>query len=371
MGRLVGVREGDLPRTWGEFRGYFDAMVRDTLEHTDAVDDVSRRSRSRAPAVPRLGERAWRVARCPVARASARHRGLLPPVLRERCGIALDPREGARAARARPRLACGRAADAEAAETSARPTSSWRREAFARGAAASGLRPRRAPRAAQARRGDRAANLIALALDPSVEPPDDAISERILDAALALGAASGIRNLTMDDVARRARVGRMTVYRRFGDKRSWSRRSPSARPPLPGGAGRRRARARRSRSSSRRGFVTAMRLAREHPLLNRLARHRAPGGARVAGRGRRRDVRRRARVRHEPAARRAERPAVALPEDVDEPAELLVRVGLSFVLIQDTVLPVNDEERLRALARRLVAPVAAATAPTGRRRPRP
>ena len=61
-------------------------------------------------------------------------------------------------------------------------------------------------------------NLLARALDPAVEPPADETSERILDAALALSAASGVQHLTMDAVARRARVGRMTVYRRFGDK---------------------------------------------------------------------------------------------------------------------------------------------------------
>src|SRR5436190_590157 len=60
--------------------------------------------------------------------------------------------------------------------------------------------------------------LLALAVASRPEPADDPASDAILDAALALSAASGIRNLTMDDVARRARVGRMTVYRRFGDK---------------------------------------------------------------------------------------------------------------------------------------------------------
>ena len=61
--------------------------------------------------------------------------------------------------------------------------------------------------------------LLERALDPAVDaPPDDALSERVLDAALALSAASGVRHMTMDDVAHRAGVGRMTVYRRFGDK---------------------------------------------------------------------------------------------------------------------------------------------------------
>src|SRR5947207_15718722 len=62
--------------------------------------------------------------------------------------------------------------------------------------------------------------LLALAFDPDVQPADDALSERILDAALDLAAASGLRRLTMDDVARRAQVGRMTVYRRFGNHAS-------------------------------------------------------------------------------------------------------------------------------------------------------
>src|SRR5918992_3714381 len=64
------------------------------------------------------------------------------------------------------------------------------------------------------------AGVLELALDPSVAHPDDALSERILDAALDLAAAFGLRNLTMDDVARRAKVGRMTVYRRFGSKQA-------------------------------------------------------------------------------------------------------------------------------------------------------
>src|SRR5205807_6281587 len=65
-----------------------------------------------------------------------------------------------------------------------------------------------------------AARLIELAFDPRVEAHDDAMSQRILDAALALVAASGFRHLTMDDVAARAGVGRMTVYRRFGSRQS-------------------------------------------------------------------------------------------------------------------------------------------------------
>src|SRR5437763_7488490 len=62
------------------------------------------------------------------------------------------------------------------------------------------------------------ARILRLAFDPTVRTPDDATGERIIDAAVELVAASGVRNLTMDDVAARARVGRMTVYRRFGGR---------------------------------------------------------------------------------------------------------------------------------------------------------
>jgi AcrR family transcriptional regulator len=110
-------------------------------------------------------------------------------------------------------------------------------------------------------------NVIALALDASVEPPDDALSERILDAALALAAAFGLRNLTIDDVARRAKVGRMTVYRRFGNKQRLVdalsvRESRRCLAELDSAAPADAA----AEEQVAAGFVTALRIAREHPL---------------------------------------------------------------------------------------------------------
>src|SRR5919201_812188 len=54
-----------------------------------------------------------------------------------------------------------------------------------------------------------------------LEAPDaapDAVAERILDGALEQFQLVGLRRSTIDDVARRARVGRVTVYRRIGQK---------------------------------------------------------------------------------------------------------------------------------------------------------
>lgn len=200
--------------------------------------------------------------------------------------------------------------------------------------------------------------LLARALDAAVEPPDDAISERVLDSALELAAASGIRNLTMDDVARRAGVGRMTVYRRFGDKtrlvealavregrRCLAELDAAARPDQP------------IADQVAEGFVTSIRLAREHPLLNRLARIEpesvlrsltADGGAMFAL----------ARAFLADRLRAAQKAGTLDPKvAVDEAAELLVRLSFSFALIEESVLPLEDPDRARDVACRLIAPI--------------
>jgi AcrR family transcriptional regulator len=199
--------------------------------------------------------------------------------------------------------------------------------------------------------------LLARALDPSVVPPSDAVSERVLDAALALSAASGVQNLTMDAVARRARVGRMTVYRRFGDRerliealavregrRCLAELDAAIGPEAP------------IEEQVAAGFVTSLRIAREHPLLGRLARFEPEtvlaalsedGGA----------VLRMGRTYLAARLRESQRAGVLGDVDVEEAAELLFRLAFSFVLIEESVLPLDDEERLREVARRLVAPV--------------
>jgi AcrR family transcriptional regulator len=199
--------------------------------------------------------------------------------------------------------------------------------------------------------------LLSRALDPAVEPPGDATSERVLDAALALAAASGVQHLTMDEIASRAGVGRMTVYRRFGDKdrlvgalavregrRCLAELDAASDPSTP------------IADQVADGLATSLRLAREHPLLNRLARVEpetvlaaltADGAAMfamsrefVAGR-----------------LRASQRAGVLGPIDVDAAAEILVRLAFSFVLIQESALPLDDEDRVRTFARELVAPV--------------
>jgi AcrR family transcriptional regulator len=201
------------------------------------------------------------------------------------------------------------------------------------------------------------ATLLTHAVGRDAGPPDDATSNRILDAALGLAAASGVQHLTMDAVARRAHVGRMTVYRRFGDKqtlvaalgaregrRCLAELDAAAQPDAP------------IAEQVAAGFATSLRLAREHPLLSRLARLEPEtvlsaltedGGALFA-------------VAHaylEKRLRESQRAGVLGPIEVGEAAELLVRLAVSFVLIPESALPLEDEDRIRELARALLAPI--------------
>lgn len=89
IGRLLGVREGDLPPTWREFRDYFDTMVADTLEATDALRDVLvTLQKPIAPPIPWLPDGAWRLARLPAARIFRLATvGMMPTTLRRRAGL--------------------------------------------------------------------------------------------------------------------------------------------------------------------------------------------------------------------------------------------------------------------------------------------
>jgi AcrR family transcriptional regulator len=48
--------------------------------------------------------------------------------------------------------------------------------------------------------------------------PADGVSEKILDAALEEFRRSGVRGASLDAIAKRAGIGRVTIYRRFDDK---------------------------------------------------------------------------------------------------------------------------------------------------------
>jgi TetR/AcrR family transcriptional regulator, repressor for uid operon len=201
--------------------------------------------------------------------------------------------------------------------------------------------------------------LLALALDPSVLTDDDPMSERILDAALSLTAASGLRHLTMDDVARKAGVGRMTVYRRFASKTALvdalavreCRRCLAivARAIDPDAAV-------VDRIASM--FVAVLRVIREHPLLERLAR--VEPEALLAELTRNNSlVFRLVREFLVERVREAEAAGELGAIDAEVAAELGLRLGASFVLMPDSVLPMDDEATTHETVRALLAPVLA------------
>jgi AcrR family transcriptional regulator len=202
------------------------------------------------------------------------------------------------------------------------------------------------------------ARLLALALAPaSPETVDDATGERILDAALDLAAASGLRHLTMDDVAARARVGRMTVYRRFGNRQQLldALTVREGRACLLTIAGAFDA----SASLDERVadvFVATLRVIREHPLLARLARIEPEALLQELTRN---DSEVFALVRvflvGQITAAQTNRELVAT--DPELLAELALRLGASFVLLPDSVFTRHDDDYAREAMRSLIAPL--------------
>jgi AcrR family transcriptional regulator len=207
-----------------------------------------------------------------------------------------------------------------------------------------------------------AARLLELAFDPKVASYDDAISQRILDAALALVAASGARHLTMDDAAGRAGVGRMTVYRRFGSKASLldalavreCRRclatiaaalDPAA--PID------------ERLVAL--FLATVGVIRDHPLLARLAR--VEPEALLAELTR--DDSAVFRLVHEflvTLIAGGQAAGELIDADPALLAEVFLRLGASFVLMPDSSIALDDELATREVLRTLIAPLVPAGA---------
>jgi len=88
-GRLLGVRDRDLPERWADFPGYFDSMIRDRLEPTDAVTEVLEAlAEPPPPEIPGMRDGLWRALRVPAARgAELGTVGLMPPALRSKLGL--------------------------------------------------------------------------------------------------------------------------------------------------------------------------------------------------------------------------------------------------------------------------------------------
>lgn len=178
-------------------------------------------------------------------------------------------------------------------------------------------------------------------------PTDD----RIMDATLAELAESGLAALVVEDVARRARVTRMTVYRRFGDRQrlveaTMARESarllatvaaaddPSAKPV----------------DRIVRTLTTSLTVARKHPLVAHwLATN--PGELLDAV------LANDAAVLRAGAAYCAATIRAARGPDPDRTGEILVRLFAALVLMPPPSIDLDDARDVAALARDLIAPI--------------
>jgi uncharacterized protein (DUF2236 family) len=142
LGRLIGVRERDLPATWAEFRTYFADTVEHELMHTPAVDQVVRTVRNLGPPPVDFPPVLWRAVRLPAQRALwLGGVGLIEPRLRRRLALRWGPVEDTQL-RA---LGVVSRSLTPVMPASLRVTGPaqlrWRREAIARGPLGEGDRP--------------------------------------------------------------------------------------------------------------------------------------------------------------------------------------------------------------------------------------
>jgi uncharacterized protein (DUF2236 family) len=99
LGRLIGVRDRDLPETWDGFQSYFERMGREELAHTDSVDRVLAAIHRVPPPPTRVAvpQPIWRAVRIPAADALRLGSiGLLDPELRARFGVSWSKLDQAR-----------------------------------------------------------------------------------------------------------------------------------------------------------------------------------------------------------------------------------------------------------------------------------
>jgi AcrR family transcriptional regulator len=200
-------------------------------------------------------------------------------------------------------------------------------------------------------------NLLQRAL--ATDLPDDETAARIMGAALEQAEDFGLRRFTIDDVARRVGLSRVTIYRYFPKKdqlinalimrelRRFLTRADKvlAMQPSPEG-------------KLIFGVLFCLEFLRNHRLLNRLLRTEPelilPHLTTKAG-----DLLAAARdwiAGHIRAEIRAGR--LALPDqDVDGTAELIARSVLSLVLTPDTVLPIDSPRDQRRLVERYLMPI--------------
>ncbi|WP_153414556.1 TetR/AcrR family transcriptional regulator [Nocardia macrotermitis] len=210
-----------------------------------------------------------------------------------------------------------------------------------------------------------AERLIARAYIEALEQVDevDEIRLRLLDSAYEQFCRMGIQRSTMEDVARRAEVSRITVYRRFATKdtlveqvilREFRRYFDQFLVDI-----------RQARTVSDRvvmGFVSSLRAIRGNPLIGGMLATDPDLLVSILMRDEGRTV---AAVRQFVAGQlRREQGAgnIGAGVDTDMVAELMVRVCASFLAIPSQLIDLDDETQLTSLAERFLVPMLEAPA---------
>lgn len=139
LGRLLGVRERDLPPDWQGFCSYFEEMIDGGLRHTAAVEEVLQAlRRPAAPELPAPLRALWPPAGRWLGRVFllATH-GLLAPALRERFGVSWGRRQELELAALSASMRAATPVMPAALRNSGPGYLRWRADALARGEAAS------------------------------------------------------------------------------------------------------------------------------------------------------------------------------------------------------------------------------------------
>lgn len=202
------------------------------------------------------------------------------------------------------------------------------------------------------------ARLLQVARGEQPPPPldeDDAAAGQIADAALRQFELFGLVRSTMEDVARRAKVSRVTVYRRFPGKdalidavamrelRRFLERLDAAIADIedPG-------------DMIVEGFVFTLHAVRTHRLLQRLLESEpeavlphltVEGGPFIAA------------AREFIVARNLQLDPERDPEDASTVADIIVRLILSYLLTPQATVDLDDPDVARAFARRYLRPL--------------
>ncbi|WP_394618867.1 TetR/AcrR family transcriptional regulator [Lentzea sp. JNUCC 0626] len=205
-----------------------------------------------------------------------------------------------------------------------------------------------------------APSVLELAFSDAVEgaDSDDEVTTRLLDAAYEQFRRKGIKRSSVADVAKLAGLSRITVYRRFATKdalvqqvvrREFRRYFDQFIVDVQG-----------AETVADRvvvGFVSSLRAIRDNPLIGGLMEVE-PDAVVPSMTGD--EGRTLAAVREFVASRlRWEQHAGTVAEavDVDVVAEMMVRISASFLVIPSHVIDLDDDEQLRAVARRYLVPM--------------